>query len=105
MESFSFRVTPSVLEEKAGEFSDIVSEIETQFGQIEEISARTNGYWRGEAGDKNREGFASYKDDIKAMLARLKEHPMNLLQMAGLYSNVENDALDANQKLDTSGIV
>lgn len=105
MADFSFRVTPAVLQQKAGEFSGIIKNIKSSFEQIEEISARTKGYWHGEAGEKDREEYASYKDDIAWILGRLEEHPADLLKMAGIYSQTEAKVSDISQKLGTSGIV
>ena len=105
MADFSFRVTPAVLQQKAGEFSDIVKEIKSLFDQIEEISGGTKGYWHGEAGDKDREGYASYKDDIAWIVGRLEEHPTDLLKIAGIYSGTETKVSVISQQLGTSGIV
>lgn len=104
MADFSFRVTPEILQRKAGEFSAVVKELKSHFDEIEDISSRTRGYWRGEAGDKDREGYASYKDDIAWILRRLNEHPDDLLKMAGLYQKAETSATETSQRLTGSGI-
>ena len=102
---FSFRVTPEELQKKAGEFTNIINRIQRQFDSIEDISTRTRGYWRGEAGDKDREGYASYKDDISYILKRLREHPTDLLKMAGLYKEAEDKAKTISAALKTDQIV
>lgn len=106
MDNFTLRVTPAELKKKSGEFSDIIDKIERSFNQIEDIATRkTSGYWIGEAGDKDRSGYASYKDDIRFILKRLREHPDDLLKMAGLYTEAESDVLNKNTALKTDLIV
>lgn len=105
MADLVLRVTPEVLERKADEFSRIVSEIKGHFDQIEAISTRTKGYWQGEAGDKDRAGYASYKDDIAYIIRRLQEHPTDLLSMAGIYREAEKDVSSKNAELKTDQIV
>lgn len=105
MADLVLRVTPEALEAKADEFSGIVSEIEKHFDNIEAISAKSVGYWQGEAGDRDREGYASYKDDIAYILRRLREHPEDLLTMAGIYREAEKEVASTNAALKTDEIV
>lgn len=100
--SFTLKVTPEILEQRADDFWRIIKSIDTHFQQIEAISEKTRGYWRGEAGDADREGFGSYKDDIAYILGRLDEHPSDLLKMAGIYKTTErgNEGLNAQLKTD-----
>lgn len=105
MASFTLRVTPDVLERKADEFWKIIMDIERHFNRIEDISANTRGYWRGEAGDKDRTGYSSYKDDIAYILKRLDEHPEDLLKMAGIYKQTERGLVSTNEQLKTDLIV
>lgn len=105
MANLVLRVTPETLEKKADEFSGIINEIKGHFDQIEAISARTKGYWLGEAGDRDRTGFVSYKDDIAYIVQRLQEHPADLLSMAGIYREAERDIASKNAALKTDQIV
>lgn len=105
MANLILRVTPEVLEKKAEEFTGIINEIKGHFDQIEAVSDRTKGYWQGEAGDKDRAGYASYKDDINFIIHRLQEHPADLLSMAGIYREAEKDVVGVNAALKTDQIV
>ena len=105
MASLVLRVTPEALEKKAEEFTGIVNEIKARFDQIEAVSARTKGYWQGEAGDKDRAGYESYKDDISNVIRRLQEHPTDLLSMAGIYREAETDVVSKNAALKVDQIV
>lgn len=105
MADMVLRVTPETLEKKADEFTSIINEIKGHFDQIGAVSTRTRGYWLGEAGDKDRAGYASYKDDINYIIRRLQEHPTDLLSMAGIYREAERDATSKNAALKTDQIV
>ena len=105
MASFTLRVTPETLEQKADDFWKIIERIDKHFKMIEDISGRTRGYWHGEAGDRDREGYASYKDDIIYILGRLDEHPEDLLKMAGIYKKAERTLVSQNAQLKTDLIV
>lgn len=103
MSSFTLKVTPEVLEQKADGFWQIIERIERHFQQIDVLSEKTRAYWRGEAGDVDREGYSSFKDDITDILRRLDEHPSDLLKMAGIYKQAEreNRIISEQLKIDT----
>lgn len=105
MANMILRVTPEVLEAKAGQFSTVAKEIRTHFERIQTISSKTRGYWQGEAGTRDRESYASYQDDISFTLRRLEEHPDDLLRMAGIYRTAEQAAVSKNATLKTNEIV
>ncbi len=103
--SFTLKVTPEILEKQADDFWRIIKDIDTHFQQIAAIADKTRGYWRGEAGDTNREGYSSYKDAIEYILDRLDEHPSDLLRMAGIYREAERGNASENAQLKTDLIV
>lgn len=105
MSSLVLRVTPKILEDKAEEFRALVQDIQRRFNRIENISKKTKGYWEGEAGDCDRTGYASYQDDINFIVRRLLEHPDDLLTMAGIYREAEQDVAELNSQLKTDEIV
>ena len=92
MADFTFRVKPEELERKAGEFKGIIQSIQRHLSAIEDISGKTRRYWIGEAGDQSRSGYSSYQEDIGFIIKRLKEHPDDLLKMAGIYRQAEQKA-------------
>ncbi len=105
MAGIVLRVTPEVLRQKAGEFTDIIKDIQQHFNRAEEIAARTKGYWQGEAGTRDRESYVSYQEDIQYIIRRLEEHPADLLAMAGIYSETEQSVAETNARLQTNLIV
>lgn len=105
MAEIVLRVTPEVLQQKSGEFTGIIKEIKTHLDRVESISAKTKGYWQGDAGTRDRESYASYKDDIQFIIRRLEEHPSDLLKLAGLYKETERAVATVNAQLKTNEIV
>ncbi len=105
MNEFALRVQPEELKAQASVFQEIVKDIQKNFDEFQNIGLRTKGYWVGEAGDKARLNAASYQEDMAALLQRLQEHPTELLQIAGLYSEAEADAEDIASSLRTDLII
>ncbi len=105
MKDFAFRATPEELKRKADEFSTLTKSMRSRFDRIGDVSSKTRGYWRGEAGDKCRVGYASYKDDINFLINRMEEHPRHLLKMAGIYEKADDAVKRMAKRLKTDQIV
>lgn len=105
MADIVLRTTPEDMQKQSEWFGRIAKEVKTHFDRIEAISAKTKGYWQGDAGDRDRESYASYKDDINFILRRLEEHPRDLLRIAGIYIEAEKSAASTNAQLKTDEIV
>ena len=105
MSDIVLRVTPEELRRKADDFSSLVTDIKNHFDAIITTASKTRGYWQGEAGDKDRVGYASYQEDMDFIIRRLKEHPADLLSMAGIYESAENSIRETNAELKTDLIV
>lgn len=89
MASITLKVTPEELKKKSDEISKEISAIETDFGKIEQLVIGTKKYWEGEASDQHIKSFNKMKDDLKTIIKRLKEHPKDLQEMAGVYEETE----------------
>ncbi len=99
------RVTPEVLKTKAVEVEGGIKDLEKDFSNIQDLVARTSGYWTGLAGDSARKMFDDLKDDTAAVIKRFSDHPRNLLTMAGIYDLAETTNTDSGNKLPTDVIV
>lgn len=105
MSDFTFRVKPEELEKKSAQFSKLIQSIQKHFDKIASLSGKTRGFWIGEAGDKDRVGYASYEDDVAFIIKRLEEHPIDLLKMAGIYKQAEQTVTTKNVSLKVDQIV
>ena len=101
----TLKVKPEVLKNKAGEVENDIRDLEKYFRSIQEIIARSSGYWVGTAGDKARKEFDSQKEDTTTVIERFRDHPKNLLVMTGIYYLSEQSLVCENQKLSTDVIV
>jgi uncharacterized protein YukE len=93
------KVDTSTLINKAEETDRSISKMEECLEWLETIIKRTSYYWIGEAGDKHREIYYNNKDEIGVIVARLREHPKDLLEMAQVYTTAENEVQQASLKL------
>ncbi|MDO4634026.1 MAG: WXG100 family type VII secretion target [Eubacteriales bacterium] len=93
------KVTPEVLTQMSGEIEKELNDIESQFQSLETEINRTRAYWEGEASDMHKSKYDDMKDEIAESLKRLKDHPTNLLKMAGIYTQTEQEATQAAQSL------
>ena len=105
MAGFTLRVTPSVMRQISGEFQSTLQEAERHLNAVLDISARSRGYWQGETGDRDREGYGSFREDIASLFRTLRNYPRDLQLMAGLYQSAENDAVASHTHLKTNQIV
>lgn len=102
--SITLRVTTDVLKTKASELDTDIKALEKHFGTISDIILRTDGYWIGAAGDEGRKRFNESKAHVDKVIQNFKEHPTDLLVMAGIYDESEKAAISENQALTTDVI-
>lgn len=101
---FLVKVDPSVLKDRASEFSGMVKTLREDFSGLQEIVFRTRYYWIGQAGDQYRKGFNSKKGTVDTTLQRLDKYPQDLLQMAGIYEQTETANRTGAGSLETNFI-
>ncbi len=102
--NITLKVQPDALKTKASEVENDIKALEKHFNSIQDIVARTSGYWVGNAGDKARKEFNSQKESTTKVIKRFREHPTDLLVMAGIYDESERAMTQENQKLETDVI-
>jgi len=102
--SVTISVAPERLKTQAAEASRRLRRMERLFEDVEAVICRTGSYWIGEGGDLHRQAYLERKDELAAMLARLEEHPRDLLMISGNYEEAEADILSAIEQLRTDVI-
>lgn len=100
----TLKVKTEVLVAKATEVNYDIRQLESHFSSIQDIISRTRGYWTGTAGDKARRIFDNQKKDTAKVIKRFKEHPTDLLAMAGIYNKAEQDIASQNKELPIDAI-
>ncbi len=92
MAGIQLKVSPDVMKAKAQEITGQISSISKSWQEMCNIINKSKGYWEGDAGDYHRKAFDENKSDVEELLKRLKEHPGDLLTMAGIYTQAEAEA-------------
>lgn len=100
----SIVVDTNVMVLKANEVAKCISNLEKSFQEIQNIVAKMGIYWSGEASQHYQKMFYEERDEIAAILNRLKEHPEDLKLMAGGYAQTEKELINENQHLKSSYI-
>ena len=88
---FQIKVNTDILRSKADSVTGKVSLMEGDLNEIKDIVARTANYLIGEGGDTQRKNYTDKQAFVEEMVRRLKEYPVDLLQMAGIYEKTENE--------------
>lgn len=105
MADFKLKVTPDVLKSQAQAIKSEISSIEKQWANIETLIKRSKGYWEGEASQQHIKYYNEVKEPVKKVIKRLKEHPDDLLKMAGIYDTAEKQAASLANTLPDDVIV
>ena len=82
-------VLPNELDIKAQEAATAIFEMEQLLANVQDTVNRTEYYWNGEAAEINRKVFLEQKEDMEAILSRLKEYPETLRKVANIYRETE----------------
>lgn len=82
-------VLPNELDIKAQEAATAIFEMEQLLANVQDTVNRTEYYWKGEAAEINRKVFLEQKEDMEAILSRLKEYPETLRKVANIYRETE----------------
>lgn len=93
MVGIQLKVSPDALKVKADQISGQVQKIENHWQKIYDLVKNSKSYWEGEASDFHRRYLKENDDDAKKLLKRLREHPEDLKEMAGIYEKAEEQAM------------
>lgn len=100
----SLLVDTVTMTNQAAEVRRLANAAKVDFQAMKEIMEKTRNYWIGEAGDLHRKLYDDQKDDIDVMLRRILEHPTDLEQMAGIYTQAENTNVSTAQALPSDAL-
>lgn len=105
MAGIQLKVAPDVMKSKAQEITGQIDNISKSWQELCNLISKSKGYWEGEASDYHRKTFDDNKTDAEELLKRLKEHPKELLTMAGIYEQAETEAQELASSLPEDIIV
>ena len=87
----NIKVSTGVLREKADSITGMVDDIAEKWEEIRNIAINSRSYWEGKRNDFHQKQINEISDDAETIINKLKEHPQDLLKMAGVYENTEKD--------------
>ena len=86
------KVTPAELKNQSNQVSADIKSIEKHWKSIGDIVRGTKNYWEGDASSTHIRIYKDVEDDVNKILARMRENPVKLLTMAGIYEETETNA-------------
>lgn len=98
-DNISIKVTPTVLSTKANQIEERISRINDQWGNLYMRTMDLGSYWEGEASEAEWKDINLIKEDMEQIIKRLKEYPVDLRQMTGVYSETEETAIQISNTL------
>jgi WXG100 family type VII secretion target len=105
MAGIELKVSPDTLKSKAQEIQGQIDRFESYWNQLNQIVVNSKGYWIGDASNSHQKQLKDYQDSVKRITKRLKEHPEDLLKMAEIYTEAEENATKIANKLPDDIIV
>lgn len=94
--------TPEQMQAAASELSGYISEMSECFQQMRNTMTQTGSYWIGEAGEAHRKLYQDQVQKIEEIIARYNEHVRDLNEMAGVYTEAEQQATALVEELPMS---
>lgn len=104
MADIRLKVSPEELKQTAVQIEGQIANMEKYWDSIYEIAGASRYYWEGEAADYGRKLLEEIRQDMQTAFKRLKGHPSNLLQMAGVYIEAEAKAAELVNSLPDDAI-
>ena len=98
-------VSTDELKTKSAEVSTKVVDMRTHFDELKQCIEKTSNYWIGDGGDVHRKQYNDLVEKVEEILKRLGEHPKDLLQIAGVYSETEKQIEEFSATLPGDVIV
>lgn len=98
------RVSSEEMMKQADEVDRLVNTMSARFEEIRQYMDATGGHWLGVGGDTHRKLYQSQMEDLTNILRRLREHPKDLREMAGIYVAAERKNVSAALALPTNVI-
>lgn len=105
MAAIHLKVDTNQMKAKANQVSNEVKQIETQWRNLQNVVKASKGYWQGDASNEHQKYLKEVSDDVEKIIRRMKEHPVDLMKMAGIYVAAENDAKSLSGKLPDNVIL
>lgn len=105
MADVQLKVSPDELRHAADQIEGQIAAIQRNWNNLCEVVGASRHYWQGDAADYGRRLFEETKQEVLEACGRLKEHPSNLLEMAGIYADAQTKAAEIIRSLPDNAIL
>ena len=105
MADITLKVSPQPLKAKSAIIQNKIDAFEKNWSQASQLIRGTKGYWAGDASNSHQKIYQECQEDVKQIIRRLREHPRDLLSMAGIYEAAEKSAQEFAGSLPSDVIV
>lgn len=99
MTDIRLKVNTEQIKKQATLVSDEIRETERMWRMIQRKFESSQKYWVGEASKKHQQYIKKATVEVDHLLKRMKEHPVELLKVAGVYDKAEKSARSMSGKL------
>ena len=103
--AITLKVNPQNLKTAAQTLSSDIASVEKRWNRIGEVIRASKGYWEGDGSNTHQKYYQEASKDVEKILKRLKEHPVDLQKMAGVYDQTESKLSAAASSLPADVIV
>lgn len=86
------RVDPQELKNQSNQVAADIRSIEKHWKGIANIVSGSKNYWEGDASNTHQRIYKDLADDAEKIIQRMKENPIKLQQMAGIYGDTQETA-------------
>ena len=97
--NITVRVETDRLISVSGEVEQKIKQLEQAFSDMEQKISASQGFWEGDGASAFMTQYRSRKDIIDTALLRFRENVTDLQQIAGVYVQVEQSALETANAL------
>jgi uncharacterized protein YajQ (UPF0234 family) len=95
------KVTTAEMKNQSNQVLSDVNAIDRHWKKIGRLIKGTRHYWEGDASNAHIRIYRDAEDEINNVIARLKENPVKLQMMAGVYEEAEAAAEEISNTLPT----
>lgn len=95
------KVTPAELKNQSNQVLADIKSIEQHWKSMGDLVNGTKNYWEGDASNTHIRIYKDVEDDVNKIITRLKENPVKLQTMAGVYEETEQNAESKAAELPT----
>ena len=95
----NIKVSTEVLRAKADSITSMADIIAERWEELKDTAINSRSYWEGKRNDHHQKQINDISNDAETMIKRLREHPQDLLKMAGIYETTEKDIAGSESSL------